>query len=450
MHTPWTITEFDLTKLVFRRRTSFRETAIVVAVTIVLGVAGVIIHAHWNDLFGSAGPWLLGLVILVVAAVVAIGMIEQAKDRRGLQAAADISDRSSLDDILADQLDRIGPVAGVSARDVLKATSTMLSGPSSEQATPPEHRPDRRIVAGLLQIILWTMIAIVALVAVGFAIYFALPTTPPLRHPTTMFKLIVAGPAAIIAFLLFLLARTRKKSADHLLEYDQRPPIVFLRSFKDDQRKIWMVRQNDSPVRVGFEDALSEIFFRVGPFIALGSKKDLIPRLGAARTYRDDTVWQAKAKGWMKNATWILYLLGSTKSLKWEIGQITLDQLVEKTIFLFPPNVGARDSRLQRHRLQSWSLFLEAFANTEFHDALKGFDQSNAIAMWIGPDRHIFVVRASGEYFQEYDLALRIVLYLKNRAGIPSLVMSGEPSSAGSMASGADLALSRRPEGASA
>jgi hypothetical protein len=176
MHTPWTIIEFDLTKLVFRRRTSFRETALVVAVTILLGVAVVTISAHWNDWLGSAGPWLLGLIILVVAAGVAIGMIEQAKDRRGLQAAADITNRSSLDDILADQLDRIGPVAGVSARDDLKATSTMLSGPSSEQATPPEHRPDRRIVAGLLQIILWTMIAIVALIAVGFAIYFALPT----------------------------------------------------------------------------------------------------------------------------------------------------------------------------------------------------------------------------------------------------------------------------------
>ena len=56
---------------------------------------------------------------------------------------AGITDRSSLGDILADHLDRIGPVAGASVREILDTTSTMLSAPSSEQATPPEHRPDR-------------------------------------------------------------------------------------------------------------------------------------------------------------------------------------------------------------------------------------------------------------------------------------------------------------------
>ena len=93
-----------------------------------------------------------------------------------------------------------------------------------------------------------------------------------------------------------------------MLEYDQRPPIVFLRSFKDDDRKVWMARQDDAALLVGFEDALSEIFLRVGPFIALGSTKDFVPRLGAARTYRDDSVWRAKAKQWMNNAAWIFGL----------------------------------------------------------------------------------------------------------------------------------------------
>src|SRR5262249_14899813 len=222
--------------------------------------------------------------------------------------------------------------AGINIREALEATSIMLSGPSSEEATPPERRPDRRIIAGLIQIILWIVIVIVVL-ATGFGIYIAMKSPEALHHPERVFKMIIAGPAALIAFLLYLLARTRKKSADHLLEYDQRPPILYLRSFQDDRIKIRMARKDDDPTLVGFEDALSEIFFRVGPFIALGSKKDFIPQLGAARTYRDDSVWQAKAKRWMQDATWILYLLGSTDSLKWEIEQITQDQLVEKTIF---------------------------------------------------------------------------------------------------------------------
>jgi len=444
MDTTWTITEFDLTKLVFWRRASLREiatgTAVVIAAGIVV-VPPVFFREYWYDWFGWAGPWLAGLVFLACAALVVMAMIERAKERIGIQATADVTDRYSLDDILADQPDRIGQVAGVSARDVLQATSTMLSGPSSEQATPPERRPDRRIVSGLSRIILWILIVIVALVSIAFTIYMANPSSP---NPVRIFKLIfgapaeliVGGPAAMIAFLLFLLARTRKKSADHLLEYDQRPPILFLRSFKDDDRKIWMARQGGDRSLVGFEDALSEIFFRIGPFIALGSGQDLIPQLGAARTYRDDTVWQAKAKHWMKDATWILYMLGSTESLKWEIAQITLDKLVGKTIFLFPPNVREDDfpwvtkARLKKRRLRNWNHFLQTFANTEFHDALGGFDESGAIVMWIGPGRHIFVVRGRGEFSQEYDLALRIAIYLKTQAGVGSSQIS-----AGSVAS---------------
>jgi hypothetical protein len=417
MATPWTITEFDLSKIIFQRRKSFREKAISIGMWIavfVLGIAAAAIVRDGIDWFGWLGPWLVGLVALMLAALLIVAMIERAKERRGTQAAADVTDRSSLGDILTDQFDRIGPVAGASFREVLETTSTMLSGPSSEEATPPEHRPDRRILAGLVQISLWTMIVIVAALAIGFAIYEALPSTPPVNHPERIFKWIVAGPAAIIAYLLYLLARTRRKSADHLLEYDQRPSIVFLRSFKDDSRKIWMAQKDDKPTLVGFEDALSEVFFRFGPFIALGSNKDFIPRLGAARAYRDDSVWQEKVKRWTKDAKWILYLLGTTESLQWEIAQITLDQLVEKTIFLFPPNVGAKESRLQKQRVRSWNNFLQALGNTEFHDALAGFDQTGAIAMCIGPGRHIFVVRAGGEFSQEYELALRLILYFKS------------------------------------
>jgi hypothetical protein len=446
MAASWTITEFDLSKIIFQQRKSFRDRAVTVGIwiaAVVLGIgAAAAVQSGIIDWFGWFGPWLVGLFAFVLAALLIVAMIERAKERRGTQAAADVTDRSSLGDILTDQLDRTEPVAGANLRDVIETTNAMLSGPSSEQATPPEHRPDRRIVTGLVQIGLWTMIVIVALLAIGFAIYEALPSTTPVHHPERIFKWIVAGPAAIIAYLLYLLARTQRKSADHLLEYDQRPPIVFLRSFKDDSRKIWMAQKDDKPTQVGFEDALAELFFRFGPFIALGSKKDFIPRLGAARAYRDDSVWQEKVKRWTKDARWILYLLGTTESLKWEIAQITLDQLVEKTIFLFPPNVGAKESRLQKQRLRSWNNFLQALGNTELHDALAGFDQTGAIAMCIGPGRHIFVVRAGCEFSQEYELALRLILHFKSQAGLDRSHQTAESASAETGASGAVAALS--------
>ena len=125
----------------------------------------------------------------------------------------------------------------------------------------------------------------------------------------------------------------------------------------------------------------------------------------------------------MIEASWILYMLGSSESLKWEIAQITQHRLFDKALFLFPPNLRSTGAGKKR-RLRNWNHFLQAFANTELHDALEGIDESGAIAMWIGADHRIFVVRASGEFFQEYELALRIALYLKNRIGVGSLTAS--------------------------
>jgi len=163
MATPWTITEFDLSTIIFRQRESFRHKILWTAVPIAVVFAVMAIMRNGTEWFGAVGPWIVGLVAFAFAALLIVAMIERAKERRGMQAAAEVTDVSSLADVLGSQLDAIGPLAGVNVRDVLEATSTMLSGPSSEQATPPEHRPDRRIVAGLIQIILWTIIAIVAL-----------------------------------------------------------------------------------------------------------------------------------------------------------------------------------------------------------------------------------------------------------------------------------------------
>src|SRR5262249_12594532 len=159
-----------LSKITFQQRKSFRDRAVTVGIwiaAVVLGIgAAAVVPSGIIDWFGWVGPWLVGLVALVLAALLIVAMIELAKERRGAQAAADVTNRSSLADILADQLDRTGPIAGANLRDVIETTNTMLSGPSSEQATPLEHRPDRRIVSGLVQIGLWTMIVIVALLAI--------------------------------------------------------------------------------------------------------------------------------------------------------------------------------------------------------------------------------------------------------------------------------------------
>jgi hypothetical protein len=81
-------------------------------------------------------------------------------------------------------------------------------------------------------------------------------------------------------------------------------------------------------------------------------------------------------------------------------------------------------ANLKKRQLRNWNQCLQTFANTELHGALAGFDETNAIVMWIGPGRHIFVVRASGKFSQEYELALRIAIYLKSQADVGSSQIS--------------------------
>jgi hypothetical protein len=125
MDTPWTITEFDLSAITFQQHSSFRENAIATAIAILLVIAALVIASHWNEIaphwhewLGRAAPWLTGVIALVAAVGAILTTVERTKQRTGMQAAADIADRSSLDDIPADQLDHIGPIAGASVRDV--------------------------------------------------------------------------------------------------------------------------------------------------------------------------------------------------------------------------------------------------------------------------------------------------------------------------------------------
>jgi hypothetical protein len=217
--------------------------------------------------------------------------------------------------------------------------------------------------------------------------------------------------ASWIGALLFLLYRLRRKTADHQLEYDSRPPIVYLRAFKNDDNAVWIARKNAEPVSVGLEDALNQSLSRLGPFVGLGAKNEFIPKLGASRSYRDDAVWQAKVKAWMDAASWIVCVLGSTANLKWELTQIKNSAMFEKTMFLLPPN----HPRTQDRRRLCWVDFLDHLDDHKLRDALYAIGQDDIVALRIGAQRKVLVVKASGLFSQDYDLAVRILMFARSR-----------------------------------
>jgi hypothetical protein len=99
----------------------------------------------------------------------------------------------------------------------------------------------------------------------------------------------------------FLLVRARRYlqvNADSLLAVDKRNPILFLRSFDDDEKQIYSTSEK-AILDFSLETRLSNHFTYFGPFIAIGSPKETVPVPGAARILLTDNEWQPKVMGWM-------------------------------------------------------------------------------------------------------------------------------------------------------
>jgi hypothetical protein len=103
-----------------------------------------------------------------------------------------------------------------------------------------------------------------------------------------------------------------------------------------------------------------------GPFIAVGSPKDKVPQLGAARKLLSDGEWQHSVTRWMEEASVIVMYAGTTHWVGWELKQIVDGGFTEKLILLFPPVLPFPGFR---HR--SW-------LRKQMPDVLKRFDTTKA------------------------------------------------------------------------
>jgi hypothetical protein len=152
--------------------------------------------------------------------------------------------------------------------------------------------------------------------------------------------LIVAGGMA------FRLARMwARAGAQQLRTRDQRPAILYLRSFEDDRLSlptVWSARRpflelfrlrGSEP----FEEAVAWELEPYGPVVAVGRPGRSLASLGAAREYLPQERWRDEVAERMATAHAIVITLGDTEGLAWELGQIITAQHLSKTIFVFPP-----------------------------------------------------------------------------------------------------------------
>ena len=191
-----------------------------------------------------------------------------------------------------------------------------------------------------------SIVAIFALIMAGvwYFLHWAIPD-----------RLSVGGDILWLAIMGFILCyslyrgiiEAAQPDGFDLLEKDARPPVVFLRSFMEDDRRV-----TDTRLLGGNENrelAMIESLRQLGPVVAIGKPGDVFPRLGAARLYVTHTHWQEVVISLLSHAAAVILQPDDTPGTRWEIG--AAPQYADlRRILLIVPNPRLRPLAYERVR----------------------------------------------------------------------------------------------------
>jgi len=212
-----------------------------------------------------------------------------------------------------------------------------------------------------------------------------------------------------------LLIRARRYfqiSADSLLSVDKRKPILFLRSFEDDE-KVKFGSSEKAILDFSLETRLLNHFAGFGPFIAIGSPKDPIPQIGAARAVLSDSEWQPRVMGWMSEASVIVMYSGKSKWVTWELAKLVNTERVAKLILMIPEVKAWRRSIRSKDIAARMEHVRDAFAHTKWRGALAALQNSQDVpAMLFRSDGSLVVIKSRPRNRDSYHLAALIAHYV--------------------------------------
>jgi hypothetical protein len=272
-------------------------------------------------------------------------------------------------------------------------------------------------------------IAYVALLAM--AVVFLLAVNLLAQDPDRE-DLLVFLPVALAFALGLVFALLRRRSArlaavyaNELLKHDSRAPVLYLRSFQDDQVLRSDLVESRAPARTQawrrfivqllwgrLEEWLAVAVRGIGPFVAIGAPTEPLPQLGAARAYFSGDTWQSAIIRWIDMAGLIVNVVGPTKWIRWELETIVERDAVTKLIILLP------SCRTDEHAAR-WQNVTSALQPTRWESSLAMVDSETVIAIGFLDDGGLSIVTGGKRRGIDYQLALSLLLYqLKTSARV--------------------------------
>jgi hypothetical protein len=216
-----------------------------------------------------------------------------------------------------------------------------------------------------------------------------------------------------IGYFLALRARLYfQVSADSLLSVDKRSPILFLRSFDDDE-----LQTSRSPSKAlldfSLETRLANHFMRYGPFIAVGDPRERIPNLGATRVLLPDEQWQRTVLNWINEAALIVMYAGKTRWVRWELERIIQTDHVSRLILLIPEIKAWSTAKRDQELAQRAAQLRVVFRHTQWAEQLNSWwDYFNLRAVVFRPDGSLVAIKSGSRSRDSYHLAALVAHYV--------------------------------------
>jgi len=174
--------------------------------------------------------------------------------------------------------------------------------------------------------------------------------------------LILVPPLGLSAVLVRWGKRQRAPGAEEILGNDARPPVVFLRSFQDEEddqgvkgfAKSLKTADRQLAQSTGAwgpyeQERLADVLKKVGPYVAIGKPGEALPELGAARMYVSDEEWKQHVIDLCSRSRLVILRAGMTNGLQWEVGQLVLLDKPTKLLLLLP------STPEQYQRFRAWA-----------------------------------------------------------------------------------------------
>jgi hypothetical protein len=145
--------------------------------------------------------------------------------------------------------------------------------------------------------------------------------------------------------------RAARQHADDARRADERPPVLFLRSFQNDQVSLRsvsaaaVVRLVDPAFEQAHLEDVLQTSLSLGPVIAVGRPSDAAPPVGVPRLYVPTAEWQNVIVDLMGDASLIVVGMSESAGVIWEVEQLVARRYLEKAVFVVPPE-HTRNQRL--------------------------------------------------------------------------------------------------------